>query len=403
MIGLKTIRQGERVAVWDAKGRVRYVDGPRRLWLFRESIEKLKRRSAEADAFLVVRRRDGEAIHQRGPCEVWLDPVEHETIEARPLIPLDANEALVIYRRSDGETVERRILRGPARYMPEPNEWLHQFSWHGSDKKNPRKKVPRALAFHKLRVIPDQTYADVLDVRTADDALLTVQAMIFFELIDIEQMLDQTHDPVADFINAVTADVIDFASGRSFEVFKGDTEQLSDLASYPNLTGRAERIGYRINKVVYRGYEANLALQAMHDHAIESRTGLQLEAETERQAQELADLKLAREAERSKQEQEIEQQRTEHQQRMSRLIHEESLRSRADDHQQAVTFKQELNTLELEHTHAQNTEQSAFLGSMREMQIDLTRYLVAQYQHPDRLIRIDSGQEDQPQLHLHET
>ncbi|MEZ6190582.1 MAG: hypothetical protein R3C45_04745 [Phycisphaerales bacterium] len=84
-----------------------------------------------------------------------------------------------------------------------------------------------------------------------------MQAMIFFELVDIEQMLDQTHDPIADFINAVTADVIDFAAARQFNAFKRDTEKLSDLKSYLNLLSRAERIGYRINKVVYRGYEAN--------------------------------------------------------------------------------------------------------------------------------------------------
>ena len=45
-------------------------------------------------------------------------------------------------------------------------------------------------------------------VRTADEALITVQLMVFFELDDIEKMLLQTHDPIADFINAVTADII---------------------------------------------------------------------------------------------------------------------------------------------------------------------------------------------------
>ena len=46
--------------------------------------------------------------------------------------------------------------------------------------------------------------------------------------------------------------------------------------------------------------------------------------------------------------------------------------------------------------------------AMQSMQVDLTRYLVAQYQHPDRVIRIDNGSngkpqpELQPQFHLHE-
>ena len=400
MIGLKTIRQGTRMAVWDAAGAVRYVDGPCRLWLFREAVEPVARFSAGAEEYLAVEFRNGHSRHMRGPTDIWFDPVEHESIDVRSLVPIDANEAIVIYRRCEDGAVKRSVLRGPAQYIPEPEECLHQFTWHGADKKNPRNKVPYALRFTQLRVIPDQTYVNVRDVRTADDALLTVQVMIFFELLDIEKMLDQTHDPIADFINAVTADVIDFAAGRPFEKFKQDTEALSDLAAYANLTSRAERIGYRVNKVVYRGYEANPKLQAMHDHAIEARTSLQLEAETERQAQELADMKLARDAERAKQKRQMEHEETEHTQRMSQLTHDQALREQETLHRQEIAFKRDVNALELESIRAKNEQQAGLLASMLNMKVDLTQYLVAQYQNPDRFIRID-GPEDS-HLHVHE-
>src|SRR5256885_965219 len=121
-----------------------------------------------------------------------------------------------------------RIVAGPVLFVPAANEWLHPFSWHGADPKDPlNRKVPHALKFVKLRVIPDKTYFDVQDVRTADDALLVVRLMIFFELVDVQTMLDQTHDPIADFINAVSADVVDFVAGRSFERFKEQTELLN--------------------------------------------------------------------------------------------------------------------------------------------------------------------------------
>lgn len=403
MTSVTTIRQGNRVAIWNKSGRVRYVDGPKRLWLFRETIEHLGRFSAEADAYLVVRYRSGVARHLRGPVDLWFDPVEHESITVEPLVPVDANEAMVIYKRGERGQVTRRVLRGPAQYMPEPDEWLHGFVWHGADPKHPRRKVPYALRFTKLRVIPDQTYFDVQEVRTADDALLTVQVMIFFELADIERMLDQTHDPIADFINAVTADVIDFAAARPFEVFKRDTERLNDLASYPNLTGRAERIGYRINKVAYRGYEANPKLQAMHDNAIETRTALQLESETERQAQELADLKLARESDRAKQRQAMERDKTEHEQRLRQLSHSQLLSEQEAEHRQSVEQKREAGQVELDQLRARNEERAGFLRSMQGMQVDLTRYLVAQYRNPDRLIRIDSDAlGNRTQLHLHD-
>ncbi len=70
MIGIKTVRQGERVAVWDFKGRVEYIDGPRRMILFRKTIESLRQYSAGADEYLSIEFVDGHCEHQRGPTSV---------------------------------------------------------------------------------------------------------------------------------------------------------------------------------------------------------------------------------------------------------------------------------------------------------------------------------------------
>merc|ERR1712217_315643 len=94
------------------------------------------------------------------------------------------------------------------------------------------RKKKDATKFTKLRVRPEQTYFDVEGVRTKDDALVTVKVMIFFRLKDIEVMLRETHDPIADFINSVTSDVIEFVAGKTFEDFKASTELLNNLSSY---------------------------------------------------------------------------------------------------------------------------------------------------------------------------
>ncbi len=489
MLSLKTVRRGDRVAVWNTRGDVQLVDGPRRMLLFKKRVESLNRYHAEADQYLRVLFRNGRTEHRRGPIELWQDPIEHETIDVidvpevdsehailvytrdedgtvsrrilygpaqfmpRPnewlrhvellqrhhaevhqylvirfldgrvehrrgpidqwfdpdahesitledAVPVDAHQALVIYSRDADEAVHRRILHGPAQYVPEANEWLHQFRWHGADPNDRKQKVPRALQFTKLRVIPDQMYFDVDDVRTNDDALLLVQLMLFFELVDIDKMLDQTHDPIADFINALAADVIVFAACRSFEAFKESTNQLNELSEYTNLISRAERIGYKINKVVYRGYVASTKLQTMHDDAIEKRTALKLEAETERQAQELADLKLQREAEREQTRRDIQREQAEHDQRLLQVEHAgQSKRSEAD-HKQHLLQQRELQAAEVEHLRGENEERLRFLHEIGGLDVDLTRYLVAQYQHPDRLIRIDGN--EQNQLHLHD-
>merc|ERR1711881_18276 len=136
------------------------------------------------------------------------------------------------------------------------------------------------------------------NVRTKDDALLTIKLMIFFRLKEIDTMLQETHDPIADFVNAVSSDVIEFVSRKSFEEFKASTQQMNELEVYQQLTSRAKGIGYEVTKVVFRGYGAPQRLQKMHDDAIERRTKLALDRETEEQEQGLEDMRLEHEEER---------------------------------------------------------------------------------------------------------
>merc|ERR1719389_827559 len=137
--------------------------------------------------------------------------------------------------------------------------------------------------------------------------------MIFYRLQNIDTMLKETHDPTADFINSVSSDVIEFVASRSFEEFKAATDQLNELEVYQQLTSRAKGIGFEVTKVVFRGYGAPQRLQKMHDDAIERRTKLALDRETEEQEQGLEDMRLRREEERLKQKQQMEKDTQMHQ------------------------------------------------------------------------------------------
>ena len=79
--------------------------------------------------------------------------------------------------------------------------------------------MPHALQFTVVRCMPDQMYYSVKDVRTLDDANLTVHLMLFYELSSIETMLDASSDPIGDYINAAAADVMTFASVLTYEAF----------------------------------------------------------------------------------------------------------------------------------------------------------------------------------------
>lgn len=411
MFALKTVPQGERVLVWNAKGEAKPVDGPKRLLLIRERIQPLHRYAAEPNEYLIVKRLDGRTEHIVGPATIWFNPLEHLQIKTHKAIDMDSNEALVVYQRTK-ERVIRRIVQGPCLFVPMADEWIHHFSWHGTDPRN-GKKVPSALQFEKLRVIPDQMYFDVENVRTKDDTLLVVKLMLFFELGEIEKMLDQTHDPIADFINALSADIIDFVGDYEFEAFKSQADALNQLGTYAQLLQRAEKIGYRISKVVYRGYYASEKLQAMHDGAIECRTRLRLEAETEKQTQELADLKLTREIERAQRRQEMNEAEAVHKIRLVQLDHQALIEQKQAEERQKLEAKRNEDAarlevqkeelgIEMNHQTRKHEEEIGYFARMKELQVDLTRYLVAQYQNPDKVIRIDSGNRHQPQLHLHE-
>jgi hypothetical protein len=380
-----TIEDGEHVLMTRRDGTMEELVGPRRVSTWGRTFRRMEHYVAHPGEFLVVRYRDGAQEHLIGPSHVWVDPRKHRSISREEGLQLADKEAVVIYAKAAGGDVQRRVLLGPAVFVPQPGEWLHTFSWHGSSGAGYR-KVPNALVFQKLWLMPDQMYHDVEDVRTADDAVITVRLMIFFELVDIETMLATTHDPIGDFVNAATSDVVDFLGRHDLASFKQHTEQLNDLATYKQLVARASQCGYRIGKVVYRGFDAPPSLQQMLDQAIESRTRLQLERATQQQEQELEDFKLERDlarADRRRTDGSAEQTHALALQRAREAATLESERARLE-------FERGQRKLDREREHtearAQHDEEQRHLAALRQLGVDLTALLTQG--RPDRVIEL---------------
>lgn len=356
MWGLVVIPQGERWNVHAANGQLRTLDGPVVIHVFGSKFVRLQQISATNAQYLQIQFVNGRTHILPGPSMVFVDKTTHKEVTLREAVNLTDHEVLVVYREEGAEesekaaakgpsdatrgadkkdgVVERFLIRGPCLHVPKnATEWIHEFSWHGSppaDADAVARKYKNALRFKKLRVCPDQTYYDVEGVRTKDDALVTVKLMIFYRVRDIDTMLRETHDPIADFINAVSSDVIEFVAGKSFEGFKGATDQLNDLCVYRQLTSRAASIGFEMTKVVFRGYGAPQRLQRMHDDAIERRTKLALERETEDQAQQLEDLKLEREEQRLRKRWLLENETEEHNRELRKAAHEATLQEQRE-------------------------------------------------------------------------
>jgi hypothetical protein len=373
---LYTVEEGQRVLMRRPDGSMDVITGPRRVWKGWNTFKAMGHHIAHPGDYLLVRYRDGHQEHQPGPSEVWFDPRVHHEVRLEEGLQLAAKEAVVVYSAKEAGAVQRRVVHGPALFVPQPGEWLHTFSWHAS--KGGSKgviKVPNGLVFQKLWMMPDQMYHDVADVRTADDAVLTVRLMIFFELIDISTMLDATHDPIGDFVNAASSDVVDFVGRHDLESFKRHTDKLNELETYRQLTGRAGQCGYRINKVVYRGYGAPERLQQMHDQAIEARTRLQLERETERQSQDLRDSKQENRLHRAAKHREEQAREVEHEVALQRT----RLKSDLEGREARIAFRREQARLNAEQKRTLAAQDDGrnrdHLAALRAMGVDLTAYL----------------------------
>lgn len=393
-----TVDEGQRVLMIKRNGEMTELIGPTRVWRLGRRFTPLKHFVAHPGEYLTIRFLDGRQEHVTGPADVWFDPRIHYFIDREDALKISAKEAVVVYSRDAkaGETA-RRIVYGPVLFVPEPGEWLHTFSWHAS-KEGPRgvEKVPNGLVFQKLWLMPDQMYHDVRDVRTADDAVLTIRLMIFFELVDIDRMLDATHDPIGDFVNAATADVVEFTGRHDFESFKRNTDRLNDLETYQQLCRRAAQCGYRINNVVYRGYGAPESLQQMHDQAIEARTRLQLERATEQQAQELENYRLESQLARASKRRSEQTQEVRHDLELRRERNEAELQERAA----RLTFQrqqaEEEARVQAEITARQNRQQQEHLQALRDLGVDLTAFLTQS--RADRVIELRGN--GSPHVHL---
>lgn len=408
---LHTVEEGERALFTHRNGKKQLVVGPQRIWGWFSRIEPLHQHIAHPGQFLIVHYRDGTQKHLPGPAEVWFDPREHQQITFEDCLQIGSKEAVVVYSRdpsvrddkagnvAETADVSRRILTGPALFVPQPGEWLHTFSWHASKGGHLGvEKKPNSLVFQKLWLMPDQMYHDVPDVRTADNAVLTIRLMVFFELTDVDRMLDATHDPIGDFVNAATADIVEFTGKHDFESFKQNTDRLNDLATYKTLTDRAQQVGYRINNVVYRGYGAADSLQKMHDQAIEARTRLQLDRATEEQTQDLENYRLESQLARAA---------TRREQQTDEVRHEMQLN---DEKQQAELQRQQARQeflreqrdadaqLQEQITTRQAEQQQSNLRTLGDLGVDLTAYLTQT--RADQVIEVRGGNGSAPQMHI---
>lgn len=368
-LGKRTVKDGECLAVWDAKGDYKTYLGPQRVWLSFSRVQFMTRHIADSHQYLEIRYRSGKKEHKRGPLALFEDPVLHESVEVCSAVTVDAFETVVVYEEGVEGEVKRNLVTGPTVFVPATNQWLHIFKWHGSSSNGADENhlmLPGRLQFTKLRTIPDQFYFSGQGVRTKDDATLTVKVMVFYSIVNIELMLNTTHDPIGDFINALLADLMNFGSRETLEGFIHSASKLSELESFPVLCSRAAAVGFKIAKVVYRGYSASETLQSLSDSAIAKRTEMKLKQEQEEQLDKAKDREIKAQQMRGDAEREQAMQAQMH------LISLEAESAKAKIQRAEASAAADLAALKSSHKAS-----LAFFSGLKELGVDLTSYLIA--------------------------
>merc|ERR1719473_1596669 len=150
----------------------------------------------------------------------------------------------------------------------------------------------------------------------------------------------------------------------TFEAFVKRSGELNEMAAFPMLVERASMIGYKIDKVVFRGYKASEQLQAMHDSAIKTRTKLNLEARLLRADKERA-MEVSNEA---------------HLRDLKALSHAETLR-----------MKEAEAAAEQAQRASEDAQRVRYLRELKEQGVDLTAYLCAKERKGEKIISIEQG------------
>jgi len=413
-LGWRTVPTGARAVITDLSGNLTYSDGPSSHFLFRQYFHICARILASDQEYIILEFKDGSRQHLPGPVALHFDPAIHERSTVRKKMIVDAGYAVAVYQQGAEENdITQTFVPGPVQFTPTVGDWFHQFEW----KVPTQQLTTRNVKFYKVRTVPDQLLYSVQGVRTKDDAMIRVEFMVFYHLQDIETMMGATHDPCGDLMSTLSADVMNFSSSKTFEQFKEHSDKLNKLETFPQLCERMKACGYKLIKVAYRGSVATAQLQSMHDNAIEKRTQLILDQDTELQRQQLQDLKQEREHARKQTEMEMQTSELEHKEQLTRMALDERLKREAIENEHARNLKQsehehllkqqaELAAAERAKAEKQQARELEFLTSLCDKAgLDVTQLLVARARATrvvDRTIEIASGDHDKknPKLNL---
>jgi len=404
--GKRTVKDGEALAVWDEHGVHTEQIGPQFVRLWMSTIRFLDRFVASENEYLEITDINGRVSHVKGPKAMFCNPTRHKQIRVKSAVVLASpNECLVVYTKrkstdapfavpsptssaktnvyeeSKQEPVEeavataaaaasivptrdeptrdeprellRRVVAGPAIFMPRVDEWEHKFNWT-----NIKSGEPETFSVLQTGA---RRYDTAVNLRTADSVLLNAELSIQFRVADVEQVIEATDDPIAVMQSLLCSDLSEFGTLiRSDDMLTSDsrnkvTIQLGNIDTYTKLVNGARNLGLEIVGLCLKCLNASPELQRQYDYATRTKAELASKRAVAEQKQQMADLELANQKRRMESEQAL---------ASARLTHKLKMK---DDEQK----------LNADHQKRANEEVLNFLTALKNNGVDLTQYLVS--------------------------
>ncbi len=360
--------------IWNMNGVSREIVGPRLVRLFYSNVRFLSRHIATRDQYLVVSHRSGETEHIQGPRSMFENPVKHTSIRVVDSLYLEtaAHKIVVWSERSekqkqkaitapgdgiefiekDGEAgIQRSIISGPTKFMPEVNQTVYTFKWGNS---------------FQILDTSEQQWELKVESLSSDSIKATATFLISVAFVNVEKLL-LSKEPFEELRNAINADLSAYASKLSWDdmltAFRDDIRKKETLAQFYE---RADVIGVEVRNVLLKNLEADAKIMVR----IQAKRDADAKFEQERM-QALEHQKI--EANQMEQQQKMEKSRLEAQ---SQLIESQQLLARKEKEHALQILKEEHDAHALERER-RNKETLDFLKEMKNMGVNLDTFLTA--------------------------
>jgi len=241
IIGGRTIKDGEAVAVWNRWGVHQQIVGPRRIHLFQSTIRFLNRRKAEPNQYIRVSHRDGRVEHIQGASSLYENPAFHDNVSVHDGIRLRSKEeCIVVYKNIASNSIPKledvkgrdiitknfgqtngdaKIVNGPCLFIPQPEECVHKFSW--SSFKNEGIDHHRSKDDFFVLDKSNRVLSIVLVIPTLDGFSFTIKLVIDYQIISVEKVMN-AKDLMEKIHSSLSADAQSLGGSVSSDDLRGN-------------------------------------------------------------------------------------------------------------------------------------------------------------------------------------